>query len=236
MTEIKRLLVPLVDCKMEADPTQDRGVFTGYASVWDSVDLGGDMIRRGAFTASLNDWMAKGMLPQLLWYHDVKEIIGDWLEMGEDDHGLKVKGKVWAFGDLKIEGSVRAYNVINGTSVKGLSIGFRVIKSTDQKQLDGSVIRILEEIELVEVSIAPWAMEPKASVTSVKSFVGYDGQVVSKRECEDLLRDVCKLSIKQAKAFISGGYNAISRDEKDGLDNVSASLDQILHTFKGKTK
>ena len=113
MTEIKRLIVPLVDCKMEADSTQDRGVFSGYASVWESIDLGGDTIRKGAFIDTLNDWKAKGMLPQLLWYHDIKEIIGDWLEMDEDDHGLKVKGKVWAFGDLKIQEAVRAYNVIN---------------------------------------------------------------------------------------------------------------------------
>jgi uncharacterized protein len=234
MTEMKRLIVPLVQCKMEADATGDRGTFSGYASVWESIDLGGDTIRKGAFSNSLNEWSKKGLLPQLLWYHDMESVIGDWLEVEEDDTGLRVKGKLWAFGDLKVDDAVKAYNVINGTSVKGLSIGYRVKQHTIQEQVDGSTIRILEEIELLEVSIAPFAMEPKASVTSVKSFVDDQGQIVSKRECEDLLRDVCKLSIKQAKAFISGGYSAISRDEKSDLDNVSASLDQILNTFKRK--
>jgi phage head maturation protease len=52
MTEIKRLIVPLVQCKMEADATGDRGTFSGYASVWESIDLGGDTIRKGAFSNS----------------------------------------------------------------------------------------------------------------------------------------------------------------------------------------
>jgi hypothetical protein len=31
----------------------------------------------------------------------MESVIGDWLEVEEDDTGLRVKGKLWAFGDLK---------------------------------------------------------------------------------------------------------------------------------------
>ena len=38
MTEMKRLIVPLVQCKMDTDHAGDRGTFSGYASVWESID------------------------------------------------------------------------------------------------------------------------------------------------------------------------------------------------------
>lgn len=203
---------------MLEDGASNIGKFEGYASVWGSVDLGGDMIQKGAYANTLNQWKSKGMLPQLLWYHDMGTIIGDWTEMIEDDIGLKVSGQLWVKGDTRIETAMMAYNVLKGTSVKGLSIGYVVIDADSQTQMDGSTIRALKEINLMEVSIAPYAMEPKASVTSVKSLRCDDGSIMDKREVEKGLRDA-GLSRNQAKAFISQGYDAAfqcdAEDDKD---------------------
>lgn len=202
---------------MAADDSSNVGEFSGYASVWGSVDLGGDMIERGAYTKTLDEWHNKGQLPQLLYYHNDQIIIGDWLEMREDDKGLFVKGRLWVKGDLRIESAVMAYNVLRGTSVKGLSIGYRARDYEIQEQIDGSQIRLLKEIELFEVSIAPYSMEPKAKVHAVKSLTDEDGQILTKREVEKVLRDA-KLSRRQAKAFIGGGYDALVRDEQSVVD------------------
>ena len=88
---MERFIVPL-ELKALPDEAGLVGEFMGYGSVWDSVDLGGDTIKRGAYEKSLNAWKAKGMLPQMLFYHNTEKIIGDWLEMVEDDYGLRVKG------------------------------------------------------------------------------------------------------------------------------------------------
>jgi hypothetical protein len=96
-------------------------------------------------------------------------------------------------------------------------------------------VRKLKEIDLLEVSVVGFAMNPLASVTSVKSFVGDDGQIASKREVERAIRDVFGLSQSQAKAFVASGYKGISRDEEELLE-LSASLDQLLHLAKGAKK
>ena len=221
---------------MAADDSSSVGTFEGYASVWGSVDLGGDMIARGAYTKTLDEWANKGQLPQLLYYHNDQIIIGDWLEMREDDKGLFVKGQLWVKGDLRIEAAVMAYNVLRGTSVKGLSIGYRAKDYDIQEQIDGSQIRLLKEIELFEVSIAPYSMEPKAKVHAVKSLLDEDGQILTKREVEKILRDATDLSNRQVKAFISGGYDALVRDDQDRVDaenrDDSSDLAGVLASLK----
>lgn len=226
MTEIKRFACELLELKL-GDANSDMGVFSGYASVWNSVDLGGDQIQAGAFAKTLEEWKNKGMLPQMLFYHDMGDIIGEWTKMHEDEKGLYVEGRLWVKGDERLDSAVKAFNVLKSNSVKGLSIGFHT-KEFEIIDFNGGQIRKLIELSLMEVSIAPFAMEPKASVTAVKSLTGEDGQILSKREVEKVLRDA-NLSTKQAKAFISGGYNSMVRDESsEDLSSILASINSIL--------
>ena len=226
--ERKSFLCSLDDVKM-SDANDKRGQFSGYASVFNSIDLGGDQIQKGAYTKTLNDWSAKGMLPQMQYYHSPMDIIGEWTKMVEDENGLYVEGRLWVNGDERIESAQRAFNILKSNSVKGLSIGYAV-QDFEEQEFNGGRIRILKEVELFEVSIAPWAMEPKAKVTNVKSFVSEDGQVASKREVEKTLREVCGRSQNQAKAFIAEGYKGISREEKY-LGEILATLDQFSTTI-----
>jgi hypothetical protein len=218
---------------LDGDANSQIGTFSGWASVWDSVDLGGDMIRRGAYRNTLARWSEKGQMPQMLFYHDMREVIGEWTKMMEDEKGLYVEGKLWVSGDMRVESAVKAYNILRANSVKGLSIGFYDRGSEERQLVDGTSIRELQEIDLLEVSIAPFAMEPKAMVTSVKSLTGENGQLASKRECEKALRDA-GLSARQAKAFISGGYDAMTRDESaPQYAEILASLDRLSTILKG---
>lgn len=231
--ETKKALVQF-DVKME-DQTSSRGMFSGYGSVFGNVDLGGDVVEYGAFTKSLNGWREKGMLPQMLWYHDDKEIIGEWTKMEEDEKGLYVEGKLWVNGESALEKSKQAYNVLKSNSVKGLSIGYQVRDKDVQENFDGSIVRKLKEIELFEVSVAPWAMNPQASVTGVKSMTDEEGNILSKRDVEKILRE-SGLSKRQAQAFIARGYEALERDAKGEIESVESDsqsdLSGVLDTLK----
>ena len=231
--ETKKALVQF-DVKME-DDTSTRGVFSGYGSIFGNVDLGGDVVESGAFAKSLNEWTSKGQLPQMLWYHYDQEIIGEWTKMVEDEKGLYVEGKLWINGESRLERAVQAYNVLKSNSVKGLSIGYRVKDRETQENFDGAIIRKLKEIELFEVSIAPWAMNPQASVTGVKSMTDDDGNILSKRDVEKILRD-SGLSKRQAQAFIASGYGALECDakgEEEALESDSqVDLSGVLESLK----
>ena len=67
----------------ELKSTTDEGVFEGYASIFDEVDDGRDIIRRGAFSKTLMERAPEGI--KLLWQHTPTEPIGTIEEMREDD-------------------------------------------------------------------------------------------------------------------------------------------------------
>ena len=228
--ELKHLVVPFIDVKMDGNANDQVGTFEGYGSVFENVDLGGDVVVRGAFKASLDRWSKKGEMPAMFGYHRFDNPVGDWLQISEDDYGLKVRGRLWVYGDTRIEEAVKCYNVVKGTGPRGLSIGYRAIEEEIQDTATGR-FRLLKEIELFEISVVGFAMNPKASVTSVKSLIGEAGQLLSKREVEKALRDA-GLSTRQAKAFIASGYDSVSRDEEQ-LDDILASIDQFLTILKG---
>ena len=141
------------EVRFAADET---GVFSGYASVWDSADSYGDVIRKGAFAKTV-----KRMRPALLWQHDSHQPIGKWTTVTEDARGLRVEGKLV----LETRQGAEALALLRADAINGLSIGFRTVRS--ERGPNGG--RIITEIELPEVSLVTMPAATKARVDSVKS-------------------------------------------------------------------
>ena len=51
-----------------------------------------------------------------------------------------------------------------------LSIGYIVNKSSEQ-EIDGQKVKVLEELDIKEVSVVPWAANSESTVTDVKKNV-----------------------------------------------------------------
>jgi HK97 family phage prohead protease len=124
----------------------------GYASLWDRVDLSGDVVRRGAFASSL----AKAGAPmiRMLHQHEAGEPVGVWEEVFEDEQGLFVRGRMLPAG---ARGRAAARLVLS-RAVDGLSIGYRVKRARSRS--DG--VRELIAVDLWEVSIVTFPMLPQA--------------------------------------------------------------------------
>jgi len=67
---------------------------SGYASLFDASDQGGDVVQRGAYGGSLAKLAAAGRGVKMLWQHDPTQPIGVWDEVREDERGLFVKGRL----------------------------------------------------------------------------------------------------------------------------------------------
>lgn len=117
----------------------------GYASVFAAPDQIGDVVRKGAFAASLRRRLPLAMLVR----HDPALAAGLWQEAEEDSCGLYVRGAV--LPDLP--GSALARRML-ARGVDGLSIGFRVVRSRPRP--GGG--RDLMEIDLLEVSLVETPM------------------------------------------------------------------------------
>jgi uncharacterized protein len=135
-------------------PSQGNRVrFAGYAAIFDRADRGGDLVRRGAFTASL----ARGGVVPLLWQHKAGAVIGRIEHLSEDKRGLRVIAELGEGAD-----AARAAKLMRSGRLDGLSFGYRVRKAG----MSGG-LRELRELELVEVSLVAEPMQPRARVHAV---------------------------------------------------------------------
>lgn len=142
---------------LEVDEKAKGGtVISGYASLFGSVDQGGDVVAAGAYAASLKAGTAAGRNIKMLWQHDPAQPIGIWDEVREDAKGLWVKGRIL---DQVAKGREAAALIAAG-AIDGLSIGYRTVKAT--KNTKGQ--RLLSELELWEVSLVTFPMLPSARV------------------------------------------------------------------------
>jgi len=161
----------------------DSGQFEGYGSTFGNVDLGGDVVMKGAFSESLDEWRKQGEWPQMFWMHRPDQVPGKWLDMHEDDKGLKMKGELLPTtigNDVKILMKARA--------VRALSIGFSLDDPKDFSFKDG--VRLLHRINLWETSPVSMPMNPKARISAVKARLHEQGVSITdfKRELEQWLR------------------------------------------------
>lgn len=152
----------------KAEDLQDDGTFSGYCSVFDVVDSYDEIVKKGAFVDSLNDWQAKGKMPPVLWQHDRSEVIGVWTKLYEDDKGLFGEGKLLIDDVAKAK---EAYALIKAGAIDGLSIGYRTEKY--RYNSDNDTIDLLK-LNLKEVSIVTFPANEDSTVSNVKAQVRQD--------------------------------------------------------------
>jgi len=128
--------------------------FAGYAALFDRVDRGGDIVRKGAFARAVAEGAAR--VP-LLWQHEAGKPIGRIEKIAEDARGLRVIGRVSERSSVGKEAAA----LLRDGAVGGLSFGYRVRGSVEGTN------RELTDLDLVEVSLVTFPMQPKARVHAV---------------------------------------------------------------------
>jgi len=130
--------------------------FAGYAAIFDKPDSSGDIVRKGAFARAV----AAGSdgLP-LLWQHDATKPIGVIESLAEDERGLRVIARLNDQAAVAKE----AASLLKERAVDGLSFGYRV------RQAVSGTNRQLTDLDLVEVSLVTFPMQPLARVHAVET-------------------------------------------------------------------
>lgn len=150
--------------------TADATTIAGYGAVFNNVDTYGDMIAKGAFKDTLEDWRRRGSLPKMLLQHggifgsaEDGIPVGQWTEMQEDDTGLFVSGRLFApdtdKGKFILEG-------LKCGALDGLSIGF-IARDFSYAKTASDPKRTLKRVDLFEVSIVTFPANPEARVRTV---------------------------------------------------------------------
>jgi len=159
----------------------DDGTFEAIVSVFNNKDLGGDVVRPGAFTRSLDTWKSCGDPIPIYWSHrmddpsfnigavtDAKELVGGdpalpaWANEHVKAHGgLYVKGRLDDFGH-----GAQVAHLMKNRRVKQFSFSYDVIREQRSKSGDSNE---LLELWLHEVGPTPLGMNPLTELISAKS-------------------------------------------------------------------
>ncbi len=152
-------------CALALKSLDEEGVFAGYASVFNVIDSQHDMMLPGAFASTL---YGRKHEIKLLWQHDMREPIGVIEEVCEDVNGLYVKGRLL----MDVARAREAYSLLKKGVVSGLSIGYSPLRY----RLDAdSGVRMLQSVDLWEISLVTFPANQAARVTVVKQGRACDG-------------------------------------------------------------
>jgi HK97 family phage prohead protease len=206
----ERKFVDLALDRVEAD-----GTFSGYASLFGAVDLGKDLVERGAFAKALRERGAAGI--RMLFQHDPANPIGTWSEIREDRRGLFVRGRLTT--DVARAREVHA--LMRAGALDGLSIGFRTVKA---RRESATGIRRILEADLWEISVVTFPMLPGARIETVKSR---RARLPTVREFETWLTRDAGLSRSDAKAVIAKGFASLVL-RRDAVTRKTQSLVETI--------
>jgi HK97 family phage prohead protease len=221
---------PRLTTRLEVKALGERE-FEGHGSIFGNVDLGGDVVVKGAFKRSLAAHAKGGTTyPPLLWMHDPTRVAGKWHEIREGKDGLEVRGELAAtpLGE-------ELHELLKMDAVSGLSIGYQVMDA----DYDDDGNRLLKEIDLWEISLVSMPMNPLATVTHAKSRLSEAGEYVPlPREFERILRDA-GCSRKVAKTLLSRIFDAEDlrdaddppRDATETVDSEADALQKLADHF-----
>ncbi len=198
-----------INCPLEIKAADKDGTFTGYAAVFDNIDLGYDVIEQGAFKKAKTT--RDGML-RIAIGHNLGMLAGK-SKFEQDERGLRVEGKL----SLGVSYVRDQYELMKDGVLDGLSVGFNILRGGyDYEERAGKNVRVIKAAELWEFSIVPFGMNPEALVDSVKA--------ASIRDFEAQLRGL-GYSQTEAKALASGGYRSFGHRDVDRDSEMLA--DQI---------
>jgi HK97 family phage major capsid protein/HK97 family phage prohead protease len=136
------------------------GEITALVSCFGNIDRANEKVMPGAFKASLQRKLPKGV-----WAHDWTQPIAKTLEARETGDGLVIKGKF----NLDTQAGREAYSNIKFGIIDEFSIGYRVVK--DSRDAESKNIRNLDELELFEWSPVLVGLNENTQLLSIKSEV-----------------------------------------------------------------
>jgi HK97 family phage prohead protease len=140
------------------------GELEGWASVFNVVDEQDEIVERGAFKRTIDQWRSSGRTITLTKSHDMSNegVIGSISFAEESAYGLRIRAK-YASTATAQEQRVLAKE----GHIRGLSI-FGAVLRDGSAFLAGKSIRVLKEVGLLAVALTPYPANTLALTTAAK--------------------------------------------------------------------
>lgn len=158
--------------KAEGSDGLKEGEFIATASVFDNVDSYGEVMRKGAFAASLSEHEASGDPFPVIFQHNWSDPFAnigavDWIKEDEATNALLYKGVV----DMDNPFAAQVYRLMKGRRIVQQSFGFDVIRGESVK-MDERWVYEISEVKLFEVGPCLVGVNQSTELLGIKSSSG----------------------------------------------------------------
>ena len=224
---MERKLVAVEGMKV-AESDTGKGKFSGYASVFNQVDLVGDTVLPGAYNETLAKFTRDGFIT---WGHDWDNPIATVDVVREDERGLWLEASFHGHDNAQRARQIAQERVERGKSM-GLSIGYA---AKDWKMRSDGV-RELIKIDLHETALVTFPADPSAGLSGVKRVV--EGELLTSPEgvllkiarAEQEIIDLCEgMELERKEGRVLSGRNVERLKSNIGtLKTVLNELEDLL--------
>lgn len=202
-----------------------------YGLAFGNIDSWGDIIPPGACDKFLASEDADRMA--LCWQHDRSTPIGIITDKGVDDYGMWIEADI-----LKTTAGNDAALLIKSGAVKEFSIGYRPTKYHYEKREGYEYdIRILEEIEVLEVSPVTIAANKKAIIISAKADPNHTNNntkpksIMPENEIKAMRESIEKAVNEKMSAELNAKIKEIQA-KQEKIDAQEKSIENLDKTIK----
>ncbi len=197
--------MPITDAQIRFVEPKDGStathIFEGYAVRWDSINTYGEKFARGAFADMIARFESGEKIIHMYYNHGWKNMfdaraamrIGKYIDIVEDDIGLRVKGEFTP--GLSLANDVSA--MVKHETVDGLSIAFYPINDIDFEDMGDHII--IRRADLYEISPVDEPSDRNARLSRQSETIN---NLVDERDACDMLTKL-GLNPDDARSFIT---------------------------------
>jgi HK97 family phage prohead protease len=214
VSTLDRKIIALTDGKLAGDGA---GTFTGYASLFGVLDSQGDVVLKGAYAATIPQFLERGFIA---WGHDWNDPVATITTAEEDDRGLLLTADFHSDPDSQ-RARIRTQERLARQKFMGLSIGY-TIPDGGAEFAEGA--RLLKQIDLYETSLVTVPALRDAGVVTAKQQAA---------PCPECAKDALDRLIATADAYLvevkrGQEFSAANRAFlMERIDRAVSSLDEI---------
>lgn len=198
--------------------SEDR-IIRGYLAVFNEKDDRGTAPIKGAFAKSLQERGPKSQAKQkilFLWFHDLGEPIGQFIELEEDDYGLRFAAAV----DDIPQGD-RALKQVRSGTLNQFSYGFLPVWDKMEYVEDIDTV-IMMEVDLWEGSVVSYGSQKETF--AIRSKEQLDAQLEDvNMDMEDFIRNMPRAKQMEFRQLLTR-YKSLHEVQPDSL------LDSLKNT------
>lgn len=229
--ELEFKTVSLTDLEFKDSEASVNGEFSGYTSVFGSVDSYGDTVVPGAYRETIPQFLKRGFVS---WSHEWRNPIGMIVEAYEDTRGLFVRGVFHSNPEAQSFRRIAQERLGIGKFM-GLSIGYKVLGSEMRKSpkpyrnIWGEMvdeIRALTKLHLFESALVMVPAEESSGVSLIKSWAVTPDYVPSYEEASGHVIVVNQEFILRTRETVVAAKagRAISAARRKRMSAVSEAL------------